>query len=125
MLVMCKHRFCNVRWCIANHFLCSCVCDMDHESAINYHYYYYNTHYRVCFLRETLPHRNCWISDPSFTLFSSRVKVSLFLLLCVVVPLLYITTSTKFYNNCPSQFSNFLTELKTIMQRFDDFCLNT
>ena len=37
---MCKHRFCNVRWCIANHFLCSCVCDMDHESAIKYHYYY-------------------------------------------------------------------------------------
>jgi len=25
---------------IANQFLCSCVCDMDHESAIKYHYYY-------------------------------------------------------------------------------------
>jgi len=24
--------------CIANHFLCSCVCDMDHESAIKYNY---------------------------------------------------------------------------------------
>jgi len=36
-----QHRFCNVRWCIANHFLCSCVCDMDHESTIKYHYYYY------------------------------------------------------------------------------------
>jgi len=37
---MCKHRFCTVRWCIDNHFLCSCVCDMDHESAIKkYHYY--------------------------------------------------------------------------------------
>jgi len=30
-----KHRFCNVRWCIANHFFCSCVCDIDHESAKN------------------------------------------------------------------------------------------
>ena len=35
MLVMCIHRFCNVRWCIANYFLWSCVCDMDHVSAIN------------------------------------------------------------------------------------------
>jgi len=25
MLVMCKHRFCNVCWCIANHFLCPCL----------------------------------------------------------------------------------------------------
>jgi len=33
---------CNVRWCTAKHILCSCVCDMDHESAIKYHYYYYN-----------------------------------------------------------------------------------
>ena len=32
---------CNVRWCIASHFLCSCVCDMEHESAIKYYYYYY------------------------------------------------------------------------------------
>ena len=31
---------CNVCWCITNHFLCSCVCDMDHESVIKYHYYY-------------------------------------------------------------------------------------
>jgi len=38
MLFMCKHHFCNVRWCIASHFLCSCVCGMDHEFAIKYHY---------------------------------------------------------------------------------------
>ena len=32
-----------MRYCIANHFLCSCVCDMNHESAIkNFYYYYYN-----------------------------------------------------------------------------------
>ena len=36
MLVMCKHRLCIVRWCIANHFFRSCVCDMDHESALKY-----------------------------------------------------------------------------------------
>jgi len=24
--------------CAANHFLCSCACDMDHESAIKYYY---------------------------------------------------------------------------------------
>ena len=37
---MCKHRFCNVPWYIANHFLCSCACDMDHESTIKYRYYH-------------------------------------------------------------------------------------
>ena len=40
-MVMCKHRFCNVRWCTADQFLCPCVCDMDHESAIKYHYHYH------------------------------------------------------------------------------------
>ena len=38
VLVMCIHRLCNVRHCMANHFLCfcvyDCVCDTDHESAI-------------------------------------------------------------------------------------------
>ena len=36
-MVMCK-----LRYCVANHFLCSCVYDrvcMDHESEINYYYY--------------------------------------------------------------------------------------
>ena len=40
---MCKYHFCNVRWCMANHSLSSCVCDVDHESAMKYHYYYYVT----------------------------------------------------------------------------------
>jgi len=55
ILVMCKHRFCNVSWCIANHFLCSCVCHMDHQSATKYHYYYYN--HQITIKNATLNHK--------------------------------------------------------------------
>ena len=50
--IVCKRRFCNVRWCIANHFLCSCVCDMDHESAIKY--YYINKTAKMCCYKKLL-----------------------------------------------------------------------
>ena len=36
-----QNRFCNVLYCVANHFLCCCVYDcicIDHESATNYYY---------------------------------------------------------------------------------------
>ena len=44
MLVTCKTDFV-IRYCVANHSLCSCIHDrvcMDYESEINYYYVIYN-----------------------------------------------------------------------------------